>query len=173
MMWKTTCILYCVLKACAGISLPESQLHRNIRKEILPDVGSKLKDENLVISHGLNSILRWATFLIQLTQIMSFTLPTLKDVPLEILNSIGNKTIWGNVMVPYVLLKCCEVSHFIFILTGYAAGDASRFFKQMSVAMAMLHGLVYINKKMGIVKITDLNVEKIYNDLKETLVLWK
>lgn len=161
--------------AHVGIFLPESELHKKIRKEILPLLGSRLQDENLIISHGPNSFhfdLGGTSYTV--SPDYTFTLPTLKKVPLEILNSIGNKTIWGNVMVPYVLLKYCkEVSHFIFILTGYAANDQYRFMKHMAVTMEMLRGSVDISKKLGIVTTTDSKVDELYEQLKATLALYK
>ena len=158
-----------------GIFLPESELHKKIRREILPLLGSRLQDENLIIGHGPKSFhfeLGDTSYTVNPDYV--FTLPDLKKVPLEVLNSIGNKTIWGNVMVPYVLLKYCEeVSHFIFILAGYAANDQYRFVKHMAVTMEMLRGSVDISKKLGIVTTTDLKVYELYQQLKDTLALYK
>jgi hypothetical protein len=73
-------------------------------------------------------------------------------------------------MVPYLLLKYCEeVSHFVFLLAGYAAEDQSRFVKHMLVTMEMLRSSVDVNRKRGIVTTTDLNIDRLYEQLKATL----
>lgn len=151
--------------------MTESELHKRFRKEILPSVGSKLKDEGLITSHGFQRFnLTLDNISYHIDPDYTFVLHSSKKVPLEIVNSLGAKTVWGNVMVPYVLLKYRDdVSHFIFILTGYAAADQYRFVKNMAMTMEMLHGSADINRKLGIVPIKEPNIERVHSDLKETI----